>query len=228
MKKSVLELHHIIKTYKLGDQIFNALNDVSFTLNQGDFVAVMGPSGSGKSTFLHIASFLDSPTSGTLILKGSKVESFNERELAHLRNREIGFIFQQFNLLERVSALENVELPLIYASVPTAERHARAKAALELVGLGDKLKNSRAQLSGGQQQRVAIARALVTNPSIIFADEPTGNLDSQSSKDVMKLLTDLHKQNKTILMVTHEEDIAKYAKKIIRMKDGKIQGKQSI
>jgi putative ABC transport system ATP-binding protein len=222
MKAPVLELRHVTKTYTLGDEKFNALNDVSFVLKEGDFVAVMGPSGSGKSTFLHVSSFLDSPTSGEIILKGTRIEKFKEKELAVLRNREIGFIFQQFNLLERTSALDNVELPLIYASVKPEERIRRATEALEQVGLSSKLKNTRAQLSGGQQQRVAIARALVTNPSIIFADEPTGNLDSQSSKDVMELLTSLHKHNKTILMVTHEEDIAKYANKVIHMRDGKI------
>jgi len=219
---AVLELQHVVKTYTLGEETFNALNGVSFILRKGDFVAVMGPSGSGKSTLLHVSSFLDSPTSGQIILNGKKVEKFNERELAVLRNREIGFIFQQFNLLERVSALENVALPLLYAGVPQKERIRRASEALQRVGLGEKMQNTRSQLSGGQQQRVAIARALVNNPAIIFADEPTGNLDSKSSKDVMDILKDLHKQKKTILMVTHEEDIAAYAKKTIKMKDGKI------
>lgn len=222
MNDAVLELQHVVKTYTLGEETFNALNDVSFTLKKGDFVAVMGPSGSGKSTLLHVSSFLDSPTSGDIILNGKKVEKFSEKELAVLRNREIGFIFQQFNLLERVSALENVALPLLYAGVPLRERIRRATEALIRVGLGDKLQNTRSQLSGGQQQRVAVARALVNDPSIIFADEPTGNLDSKSSDEVMKLLVDLHKQKKTILMVTHEEDVAESAKKIIHMRDGKI------
>ena len=222
MKTPILELQDITKTYTVGGETMFALNHVSLQLKEGEFIAVMGPSGSGKSTLLHIASFLDVPTSGAIVLKGKKVERFTEKELAALRNKEIGFIFQQFNLLERVSAVENVALPLIYAGVSNEERTHRAVVALEKVGLGDRLQNARSQLSGGQQQRVAIARALVNNPSIIFADEPTGNLDSKSSKDVMGVLTDLSKQGKTILMVTHEDDIARYAKKIIRMKDGSV------
>lgn len=222
MSTPVLELRNVTKAYTLADEKFFALNEVSFALREGEFIAVMGPSGSGKSTFLHVASFLDAPTSGSILLRGRQIENFSEKELAALRNKEIGFIFQQFNLLERVSAVENVALPLIYAGVPERERTRRSVEALGHVGLGDRLQNTRSQLSGGQQQRVAIARALVTNPSIIFADEPTGNLDSKSSKDVMEILRDLHKHGKTILMVTHENDIAKFAKKVIHMRDGKI------
>ena len=227
MTSPILELKNIVKKYSLGGQDVYALNGVDFSLKKGEFVAVMGPSGSGKSTLLHIASFLDGPTSGEIFLKNIRVQDFNERELAGLRNKEIGFIFQQFNLLDRVSALENVGLPLLYAGVSKDERLRRAREALEKVGLKDRMNNTRSQLSGGQQQRVAIARALVTNPSIIFADEPTGNLDSKSSADVMGFLTDLHKQGKTILMVTHEDDVAAYAEKTIRMKDGKIVKGQS-
>lgn len=222
MTSSILELKNIVKKYTLGGQDVFALNGVDFSLKKGEFVAVMGPSGSGKSTLLHIASFLDSPSSGEIFLKDTRVQDFSEKELARLRNKEIGFIFQQFNLLDRVSALENVGLPLLYAGVSKEERLQRSRDALEKVGLKDRMNNTRSQLSGGQQQRVAIARALVTDPSIIFADEPTGNLDSKSSADVMGFLTDLHKQGKTILMVTHEDDVASYAEKIIRMKDGKI------
>lgn len=219
---TVLELKKVVKKYSIGGQDVFALNGVDFSLHEGEFIAVMGPSGSGKSTLMHVASFLDSPTSGEILLKGKQVQNLSEKELAALRNKEIGFIFQQFNLLDRVSAIENVGLPLLYAGVSKEERLRRAKEALEKVGLNDRMNNTRSQLSGGQQQRVAIARALITNPSIIFADEPTGNLDSKSSEDVMGFLTELNKQGKTILMVTHEDDIAHYAKKIIRMKDGNI------
>lgn len=222
MKKPLLELQNVTKTYHVGGQEMRALDHISFTLYEGDFAAVMGPSGSGKSTFLHVASFLDAPTSGTILLKGTKVENFSEKEMARLRNQEIGFIFQQFNLLERVSTVENVALPLLYAGIGAKERERRAIEALEHVGLGDRLKNTRSQLSGGQQQRVAIARALVTNPSIVFADEPTGNLDSKSAEEVMEILGSLHKKGKTILMVTHEPDIAKFAKRQVRVKDGKV------
>ncbi len=222
MKKPLLELQNVTKTYHVGGQEMRALDHISFTLYEGDFAAVMGPSGSGKSTFLHVASFLDAPTSGTILLKGKKVENFSEKEMARLRNQEIGFIFQQFNLLERVSTVENVALPLLYAGVGAKEREKRAIEALTHVGLGDRLKNTRSQLSGGQQQRVAIARALVTNPSIVFADEPTGNLDSKSAEEVMEILKDLHKKGKTILMVTHEPDIAQFAKRQVRVKDGKV------
>lgn len=221
-KQPLLELHHVTKSYHIGEQEVRALDDISFTLNEGDFVAVMGPSGSGKSTFLHIASFLDAPTSGDILLKGKKVENFSEKELARLRNREIGFIFQQFNLLERVSAVENVSLPLLYSGVSIKERETRAIEALQHVGLGERLHNTRSQLSGGQQQRVAIARALVTNPTIVFADEPTGNLDSKSAEEVMDILKGLNKKGKTILMVTHEPDIAQHAKRQVRFKDGKV------
>lgn len=218
----VLELVNVRKQYRVGDQLIDALRGVDFTLYEGDFVAIMGPSGSGKSTLLQIASLLDNPSSGHVMLHGMDVSQYNESELALVRNKEIGFVFQQFNLLPKTSALENVALPLVYAGVPAAEQHARAQKYLEKVGLGHRMNNTRAQLSGGQQQRVAIARALVNEPTIIFADEPTGNLDSKSSDEIMEMMTELSKEGKTIVMVTHEEDIARFAKHIIRLKDGHI------
>ncbi|HAU99289.1 MAG TPA: macrolide ABC transporter ATP-binding protein [Candidatus Pacebacteria bacterium] len=218
----MLELRNVSKVYTVGMVEIHALHDVSLCIREGEFVAVMGPSGSGKSTLLHVASFLDGPTSGDILLAGERVTEFSEKKLAKLRNEQIGFIFQQFNLLDRVSALENVSLPLLYSGVSRLERIHRATEALVRVGLGERLQNTRSQLSGGQQQRVAIARALVNNPSIIFADEPTGNLDSKSSVEIMQILADLHKQGKTIVMVTHEEDIAKYAKRVIHMRDGDV------
>lgn len=218
----VLSLHNLIKTYTLGDQTFNALDGVSLSIEEGEYVSIMGPSGSGKSTLLHVMSLLDNPTSGSVILKGQQVESYSEKQLAKLRNREIGFVFQQFNLLPKVSALENVALPLVYAGVGKKDRDAKAKKMLVQVGLGNKLENSRSQLSGGQQQRVAIARALIMNPSILFADEPTGNLDSKSGIEIMAMFDDLYKEGKTIVIVTHEPEIAKHAKRQIVIKDGKI------
>lgn len=218
----LLTLKKVSKHYHMGDTITKALNDVDFEVDEGEFIAIMGPSGSGKSTFLQVASMLAEPTSGKIQLKGKNVTSYDEVERAHLRNREIGFVFQQFNLLPRTSALDNAALPLIYANVSTADRIKRAKKILEEVGLGEKLQNTPAQLSGGQQQRVAIARALINNPSIIFADEPTGNLDTKSGQEVMDILVKLHKEGKTIIMVTHEKDIAGCAERQVEFKDGKI------
>lgn len=225
---ALLELHTISKEYTLGDTTIHALDHVSLEVKEGEFLAVMGPSGSGKSTFLQVASMLAQPSAGHIKLKGREVTSYNEVERARLRNKEIGFIFQQFNLLPRTSALDNVALPLVYANVESGERDARAKEMLTKVGLADRLKNTPAQLSGGQQQRVAIARALVNNPSIIFADEPTGNLDSKSGEDIKQLLIDLHKEGKTIIMVTHEADDAHIASRLIVFKDGKILSDQPI
>lgn len=222
MKPVLLELRNVKKEYKVGEEKIRALDGVSLKIQQGEFVAIMGPSGAGKSTLLHISSLLDNPTEGTVLLHGEDVSLVPESGLARLRNREIGFIFQQFNLLPKTSALENVALPLVYAGAKPTDRHAKAKKMLERVGLGDRLNNTRAQLSGGQQQRVAIARALVNDPSLIFADEPTGNLDSKSGEEIMHLLTEIHKEGGTIVLVTHEHDIAQFAQRLIIVKDGKI------
>ena len=218
----LLALHQISKNYHLGGTLIRALDNVSLTIDEGEFVAVMGPSGSGKSTFLQVASMLATPTAGTIKLRNKNVTSYSEVERAKLRNQEIGFIFQSFNLLPRTSAIDNVSLPLIYARVPDAQRRQRAQAMLEKVGLGDRLANTPSQLSGGQQQRVAVARALVNQPSIIFADEPTGNLDSKSGEDIKNLLVQLHREGKTIIMVTHESDDAAIAKRLVAMRDGRI------
>ncbi len=218
----LLELKNVARHYTVGDTVIKALDGVSVAVQTGEFIAVMGPSGSGKSTFLQIASMLATPSSGAIFLKGRDVTAYNEIERARLRNQEIGFVFQQFNLLPRTSALDNVKLPLVYARVAEKEQTERAKAMLEKVGLSDRMKNSPAQLSGGQQQRVAIARALINDPSIIFADEPTGNLDTKSGHDIIALLKELHRAGTTIIMVTHEEDIAAVAKRQIRFVDGKI------
>lgn len=218
----LLQLKNISKHYFLGGQTIKALDDVSFEVEAGEFVAIMGPSGSGKSTFLQVASMLASPSSGSVYLNGKDVTTYNEVERARLRNKEIGFIFQQFNLLARTSALDNVSLPLIYAKVPDHERIQKSTAMLEKVGLGDRLQNAPSQLSGGQQQRVAIARALVNEPLIVFADEPTGNLDSKSGDDIKELLQELNKEGITIIMVTHEEDVAEIAERLVIFKDGAI------
>jgi ABC-type lipoprotein export system ATPase subunit len=218
----ILELQHVSKLYQMGDSIIRALDDVSLTVHAGEFVAIMGHSGSGKSTFLQVASMLAQPSSGKILLREKDVTTYNEVERARLRNKEIGFVFQQFNLLARTSAIDNVALPLVYAKVPEKERIARAKVMLEKVGLGDRLQNTPAQLSGGQQQRVAIARALINDPSIIFADEPTGNLDTKSGEDIKRFLQDLHAENRTIIMVTHEEDVAAVAERLVVFRDGRI------
>lgn len=218
----LLELQHVSKHYKLGGTVIKAMNDVSLKIDEGEFVAIMGPSGSGKSTFLQVASILAVPSSGTILLRDRDLTQYDEVERAKLRNKSIGFIFQQFNLLARTSALDNVGLPLLYAKVSQQNRLKRSKAMLERVGLGDRLQNSPAQLSGGQQQRVAIARALVNDPDLIFADEPTGNLDSKSGNEIKKLLQELHSEGRTIIMVTHEDDVAEIAERLIVFHDGEI------
>jgi putative ABC transport system ATP-binding protein len=220
----LLELKHVSKTYEIGDTVIRALDGISLGVAEKEFVAIMGPSGSGKSTFLQVASMLAEPSSGEIFLSGQEVSSYNEIQRAHLRNKQIGFVFQSFNLLARTSALENVMLPLFYAGYGADSSVARekAKVMLERVGLGNRLSNTPAQLSGGQQQRVAIARALINDPTIIFADEPTGNLDSKSGEDIKQILRELNQEGKTIIMVTHEDDVAAIAKRQIVFRDGKV------
>jgi putative ABC transport system ATP-binding protein len=218
----VIEFEGIVKNYQIGTVIVRALRSVSLEINRNEYVAIMGPSGSGKSTLMNIVGCLDTPTKGSYILNGTDVSKMDDDRLAEIRNREIGFIFQTFNLLPRYTALENVMLPLIYAGVPKAERERLAKATLEQVSLSDRMTHKPNELSGGQRQRVAIARALVSNPSIILADEPTGNLDSKTSADIMALLDEIHANGNTVIVVTHEEDIARHSHRIIRLMDGEI------
>jgi putative ABC transport system ATP-binding protein len=223
---AVVEMQGITKTYRSGGGArtveVHALRGVDLTIEQGEYVALMGPSGSGKSTLMHIIGLLDSPSGGSYRLGGRSVEGLSEVELARIRNRRVGFVFQAFFLLPRLSALHNVALPLVYRGVPLAERLKRARAALESVGLGDRLDHLPSELSGGQKQRVAIARALVQEPDLLLADEPTGNLDSRSSEEILGLFDELHRQGKTIVMVTHEPDVGSRAQRIVRLRDGQI------
>lgn len=222
MNDKVIEIKDIVKNYKVGTQVVRALRSVSLNIHKGEYVAIMGASGSGKSTLMNLIGCLDTPTSGKYVLNGKDVSSLSDDELADIRNSEIGFIFQVFNLLPRNSALENVMLPLVYAGMRKNERLKRAEATLVDVGLEDRMTHRPNELSGGQRQRVAIARALVNKPSLLLADEPTGNLDSKISEEIMKLFADIHRKGNTLVMVTHEEDIAKHAHRIIRLKDGEI------
>jgi putative ABC transport system ATP-binding protein len=218
----IIQLEGITKTFGTGPAAFQALKGVNLSIQRGDFVAVMGPSGSGKSTTMNILGCLDQPTTGTYQLAGEAVDAMSADALASIRNRRIGFVFQQFNLLPRTSALENVELPMVYANVPPVERHERALRSLQRVGLGERSGHTPAELSGGQQQRVAIARALVNNPRLILADEPTGALDSQTSEDIMRLLAELNEQGMTVVLVTHEADIATWARRRVVFRDGRV------
>lgn len=223
MKEKIIELESIVKSYKVGTQIVRALRSVSIDIYRGEYVAIMGASGSGKSTLMNIIGCLDTPTSGKYILNGKNVSSMSDDQLAEIRNSEIGFIFQVFNLLPRNTAVENVMLPLVYSGVRKAERKIRAEQTLADVGLDDRMAHRPNELSGGQRQRVAIARALVNNPSLLLADEPTGNLDSKISEEIMVLFAEIHRKGNTLLMVTHEEDIALHAHRIIRLKDGEVE-----
>jgi putative ABC transport system ATP-binding protein len=218
----LIQLKNITKVYKNHFIETKALDGVTLSIEKGEFVAIMGPSGSGKSTFLHILGLLDKPTTGEYFFEGKKVDDLDEDKLADFRNQKIGFVFQAYNLLPRISALKNVALPLVYQGVGKEEREKRAFDELRAVGLADKTNHFPNQLSGGQQQRVAIARALVTNPSIILADEPTGNLASTQAEEIMKIFKDLNKKGKTIVLITHEEDIAKWAKRVVKIRDGRI------
>ena len=218
----VIELQNVYRTYEMGDQILNALDGVDLEISRNEYIAIIGASGSGKSTMMNIIGCLDRVTKGDYLLNGTNVGDMSESELAKARNREIGFIFQSFNLLSRASALKNVMQPLVYRQIPRAERKRIAGEALEHVGLGDRLDSRPNQMSGGQRQRVAIARALVGHPAILLADEPTGNLDSQTSQEIMALIDQLHQQGQTIIMVTHEPGIAAHCDRVIRLEDGKI------
>jgi putative ABC transport system ATP-binding protein len=225
---TIIRTDDLWKTYTMGSEQLHALRGVSFEIQRNEYVAIMGPSGSGKSTLMNLIGCLDTPSKGQYWLNGKLVSEMDDDELAHIRNREIGFVFQTFNLLARATALQNVELPLIYSGVPSAERLERAKQALERVDLGNRMSHKPNELSGGQRQRVAIARALVNNPAIILADEPTGNLDSTTSYEIMGLFDHLQSQGNTIILVTHEQDIAHYAHRVLHILDGRINSDERI
>ena len=220
---AMIETRNLWKTYVMGDEQIHALRGVSIEIERGEYVAIMGPSGSGKSTLMNLIGCLDTPSQGTYLLNGKEVSQMNDNELARIRNEEIGFVFQTFNLLPRATALHNVELPLVYAGVPAKERQERAKTALDKVELSTRMLHRPNELSGGQRQRVAIARALVNNPSILLADEPTGNLDSKTGAEIMALFARLHDAGNTIVLVTHEADVAAFAKRTISIRDGQVE-----
>jgi putative ABC transport system ATP-binding protein len=227
-RRNIIDIQDMRKIYDLGTVQVEALRGIDLEIRENDYVAIMGPSGSGKSTLMNLIGCLDTPTTGEYYLAGERVGGLSDRQLAEIRNRRIGFVFQTFNLLPRASALQNVELPLVYAGESPSERRRRAKDALEAVGLGDRMKHKPNEMSGGQRQRVAIARALVTNPSIILADEPTGNLDSKTGEEIMLLLEKIYENGNTIILVTHEEDIARNARRIVRLRDGLVESDQAV
>jgi putative ABC transport system ATP-binding protein len=221
--KPVIDIEHLRKTYYMGSQTVHALKDVSLQINQNEYVALMGPSGSGKSTLMNLLGCLDTPTAGKYILNNQDVSILSDAELAQIRNKEIGFVFQTFNLLPRLSSLENVALPLVYAGMSKADRLEKARSVLDAVGLGDRVDHKPNELSGGQRQRVAVARALVNDPAIILADEPTGNLDTKTSVEIMALFESIHNAGNTVILVTHEPDIAEHAHRVIRLRDGLVE-----
>jgi putative ABC transport system ATP-binding protein len=220
---ALIDIRDVTKTYEMGaETIVRALDGVSLAIEGGDYVAIMGPSGSGKSTLMNLIGCLDTPSTGSYVLKGREIATMNDDELAQIRNKEIGFIFQTFNLLPRADAVQNVELPLVYSGLPRKERKARAEKALDAVGLGTRKHHRPNEMSGGQRQRVAIARALVNDPSILLADEPTGNLDSKTGEEILALMDELHRGGNTIILVTHEDELAQHAWRVVRLRDGKI------
>ncbi len=221
-RSPLISLTHVVKTYITGDEQYHALKDISLTIRASEFVAIMGPSGSGKSTLMHIIGALDTPSEGTYLLNGKNISTYNDSELAHIRNKDIGFVFQSFNLLPRTTVVKNVERPMMYAGISQEQRTLRAMECLRLVRLESKAQNMSNQISGGQIQRVAIARAIVMNPSVILADEPTGNLDSKTAHEIMQFFQELNREGHTIILITHEDDISRYAQRIIRLKDGVI------
>ncbi len=223
MSQSLISLEHISRTYNMGGETVHALRDINLTINRNEYVAIMGPSGSGKSTLMNMIGCLDTPSTGSYWLNGEDVSTMNDSGLAEVRNRQIGFVFQTFNLLARASTLKNVELPLVYAGVGSEERRRRAEEALASVGLTDRMSHRPNELSGGQRQRVAIARALVNNPALILADEPTGNLDSKTSLEIMRWFEQIWKKGNTVIVVTHEDEVAQYARRIIRIRDGNVE-----